>query len=386
MGDYPWIVASNSVVRGKNFSGTQISHHRILRVEETGYACFTTVTNGWDRGDIDIDGTLEATEEVIVRTKPSSASDVSRFGRSGNIGTVKAPRIAKCEHAIAGSLIPNLIVGAGGFGSLTQDYYWRFDVNTTITALDSFEFFGVYRSGNAYDWCLSLNGKTITIVVPENKTVTFGVGIAGTAGTIGKQGAGTLVMTDTFNGNSGFVKQYANGTVIEEGKVVLAASGQLGTGPVTIGANGSLEIVDGASIPNAIAGDGAFSISGNVTMLDGARLFAGPPAFAEGAQVFVAKQSTYGVVASNITEAAYTAHFTSANNEISWADGNVSFSNGFDNSTDTVSVHEEEIRFCISNDRIFPFDNSVSVGNDKAFHRLAKYFIKLYNRNFPAVD
>ena len=329
LGDYPWIVASNSVVRGQNFSGLQISHHRILRVEETGYACFTTVTNGWDRGDIDIDGTLEATEEVIVRTKPSSGSDVSRFGRSGNIGTVKAPRIAKCEHAIAGSLIPNLIVGVGGFGSLTQDYYWRFDVNTTITALDSFEFFGVYRSGNAYDWCLSLNGKTITIVVPENKTVTFGVGIAGTAGTIGKQGAGTLVMTDTFNGNPGFVKQYANGTVIEEGKVVLAASGQLGTGPVTIGANGALEITDGASFPNAIAGNGAFSISGNVTMLDGARLFAGPPAFAEGAQVFVAKQSTYGVVASNITEAAYTAHFTSANNEISWAEGNVSFSNGF---------------------------------------------------------
>ncbi len=59
VGDYPWIVASNSVVRGKNFSGTQVSRHRILRVEQTGSAYFTTVTNGWDKGDIDIDGYLE---------------------------------------------------------------------------------------------------------------------------------------------------------------------------------------------------------------------------------------------------------------------------------------------------------------------------------------
>ena len=36
VGDYPWIVARNSVVRGQNFSGTQTAHHRILRVEETG--------------------------------------------------------------------------------------------------------------------------------------------------------------------------------------------------------------------------------------------------------------------------------------------------------------------------------------------------------------
>ena len=327
--DYPWIVASNSVVRGKNFSGTQVSQHRILRVEETGYACFTTVTNGWDRGDIDIDGTLEATEEVIVRTNPSGGSTASRFGRSGNIGTVKAPRIAKCEHATASSLIPNLVVGSGGIGSVTQDYTWRFDVDTTVTATDSFEVLGVFRSGNAYDWGLCLNGHQLTINVPANMAVTYGVGESGTGGSIRKTGAGTLVMTDTSDEQSGFVKQYAGGTVIEEGKVVFAANGQLGTGPVTLGANGSLEIADGVSFANPIEGDGAISVAGDITMLDGARLLAGPPTFAEGAQVLVAKQSEYGVVASNITEAAYTAHFTSANGELSWADGTVSYDNGF---------------------------------------------------------
>ena len=329
VGDYPWIVASNSVVRGKHFSGTQASQYRILRVEETGYACFTTVTNGWNMGDIDIDGTLEATEEVIVRTNPSGGSTASRFGRSGNVGTVKAPRIAKCEHATASSLIPNLIVGAGGFGSLTQDYSYRFDVDTTITASDNFEFLGVYRSGNAHDWCLSLNGKTITIVVPENKTVTFGVGIAGTAGSIVKQGAGTLVMTDTFNEQSGFVKQYANGTVIEEGKVVFAANGQLGTGPVTLGANGSLEIADGVSFSNPIEGNGAISVAGNVTMLDGARLLAGTSTFAAGTKVVVENQTTQGVIATGVSRADFDACFETSNGGLTWSDGSVSYGNSY---------------------------------------------------------
>ena len=201
VGDYPWIVASNSVVRGQNFSGTQTSHHRILRVEETGYACFTTVTNGWDRGDIDIDGMLEATKEVVVRTNPSGGSTASRFGRSGNIGTVKAPRIVKCEHSISQSLIPNLIVGAGGIGSVTQDYTWRFEVDTTITAMDDFEVLAVYRSAGLHDWGIGCSGTvTLTFNVPEGKTVTYSTGFSGTTCTIRKTGAGTLVMTDTFDG------------------------------------------------------------------------------------------------------------------------------------------------------------------------------------------
>ena len=330
MGDYPWIVASNSVVRGQNFSGTQVSRHRILRVEQTGSAYFTTVTNGWDKGDIDIDGYLEVSGEIIVITSPSGGSSgYSRFGRSGNVGTAKAPRIAKTEHGACQCYIPNLIVGAGGFGSLTQDYSYRFDVDTTITASDSFEFLGVYRSGNAHDWGLSLNGKTITIVVPENKTVTFGVGIAGTAGSIVKQGAGTLVMTDTFNEQSGFVKQYANGTVIEEGKLVFAANGQLGTGPVTLGANGSLEIAGGVSFANPIEGNGAISVAGDITMLDGARLLAGTSTFAAGTKVVVENQTTQGVIATGVSRADFDACFETSNGGLTWSDGSVSYGNSY---------------------------------------------------------
>ena len=270
VGDYPWIVASNSVVRGQNFSGTQTSHHRILRVEETGYACFTTTTNGWDRGDIDIDGTLEATKEVVVRTNPSGGSTASRFGRSGNIGTVKAPRIVKCEHATAQSFIPNLIVGAGGIGSVCQDYTWRFDVDTTITATDDFDVLGVYRSGNTHDWGISCNGtRTITFNVPEGKTVTYGTGFSGSTCTIRKTGAGTLVMGNTFGGNTGFVKQYANGTEIVEGTVRLVADGQLGTGPVTIADGARLEVADGVAMSNQVDGEGTLALADGVTLTMG---------------------------------------------------------------------------------------------------------------------
>ena len=325
VGDYPWIVASHSVVRGKNFSGTQMSHHRILRVEETGYACFTTVTNGWDRGDIDIDGTLEATEEVIVRTKPSSGSDVSRFGRSGNIGTVKAPRIAKCEHAIAQSFIPNLVVGAGGMGSLTQDYYWRFEVDTTITASDDFEFLGL---PNGADWGIGvLSGKTLTIDTAGH-TVTCGIGVQG-AGALAKAGEGTLVMTNGCNGATGAVKEYSGGTAVNGGTLRVAADNSIGPGPVTVAEGARLEIADGLALSGTVEGEGTLALAGDLTLADGGRLFIDTCSFAEGAEVFVAKQSEYGVVASNVTQTAYETYFTSADGELSWADGTVSYSNGF---------------------------------------------------------
>ncbi|MBO7683697.1 MAG: autotransporter-associated beta strand repeat-containing protein [Kiritimatiellae bacterium] len=330
VGDYPWIVASNSVVHGKNFSGTQVSRHRILRVEQTGSAYFTTVTNGWDKGDIDIDGYLEVSGEIIVITSPSGGSSgYSRFGRSGNVGTAKAPRIAKTEHGACQCYVPNLIVGAGGLGALTKDYYWEFDVDATVTATDSFEILGLFRSGNSYDWGLRLNGHQLTINVPENMTVTYGVAESGTGGSIRKTGAGTLVMTDTYNGDSGFVKQYANGTVIEEGVVRLEAAGQLGTGPVTISSGARLEIADGISPDNQISGEGTLRVEGETTLADGVRWNVGEMVFASGAKVIVQGQTTQGVIATGVSQADFTACFEAANGALSWANGSVSYGNSF---------------------------------------------------------
>ena len=325
VGDYPWIVASNSVVHGKNFSGTQISHHRILRVEETGYARFVNVTNGWDLGDIDIDGTLEVVNEMIVRTRPTSASSLSHFGREGNTGTVKAWRIAKCEHAIAQSFVPNLVVGAGGMGSLTQDYYWRFEVDTTITASDDFEFLGL---PNGADWGIGvLPGKTLTIDTAGH-TVTCGIGVQG-AGALAKAGAGTLVMTNGCNGATGAVKEYSGGTAVNGGTLRVAADNSIGPGPVTVAEGARLEIADGLALSSKVEGEGTLAIAGDLTLADSGRLYIDACSFAEGAEVFVAKQSEYGVVASNVTQTAYETYFTSADGELSWADGTVSYSNGF---------------------------------------------------------
>jgi len=325
VGDVPWIVPDGSTVRGQNFSGAQVSHCRILRVDAGGYARFVNVTNGWDLGDIDIDGTLEVVNEMIVRTRPTSASSLSHFGREGNTGTVKAWRIAKCEHAIAQSFIPNLVVGAGGMGSLTQDYYWRFEVDTTITASDDFEFLGI---PNGADWGIGvLSGKTLTIDTAGH-TVTCGIGVQG-AGALAKVGAGMLVMTNGCNGATGAVKEYSGGTAVNGGTLRVAADDSLGTGPVTVAEGARLEIAAGLALSNTVEGEGTLALAGDLTLADGGRLFIDACSFAEGAEVFVAKQSEYGVVASNVTQTAYETYFTSAAGELSWADGTVSYSNGF---------------------------------------------------------
>ncbi len=321
VGDYPWIVPSNAVVRGQNFSGTQTSHHRILRIDQGGYACFTTTTNGWDRGDLDVDGLLEATKEVIVRTRPTSASSESNFGRSGNIGTVKAPRIAKCEHAVAKSMIPNLIVGADGMGSLTKDYIWRFDVNTTITALEDFEFLGVFYSGNPADWGISINsGVTLTINVPAGITVTCGSGINNGAGTLRKTGAGTLIMSNTFDGNTGFTKTYTGGTIIEEGKVLVTAASQLGTGHVTIASGATLELGSGVALSNQVDGEGTLALGDGVALTMGNVPWSvGTVEVASGATVNVTTAATGAFAFLTGVDAANLAQFKFGENALTVA-------------------------------------------------------------------
>ena len=269
VGDYPWIIPDGSVVHGQRFTGTQTGNHRILRVDKGGAAYFTSVTNGNNRGDIDINGYLEASGEVVVQTTSGSSSSVFRLGRSGNVGTVKAWRIAKAGGAIGSFLIPNLIVGAGGIGAVTRDYYLRFDVNTTVTATDNFNVLGVYRSDGAHDWGPNVAaGNTLTFNVPSGKTVTCGCGVSG-GGTIRKTGAGTLVMTNTFNGQSGYKKNYSGGTSVDEGTVRLAANGQLSTGAVTVADGARLEIASGVTVSNHVEGDGTLYLENGVTLAVG---------------------------------------------------------------------------------------------------------------------
>ena len=113
------------------------------------------------------------------------------------------------------------------------------------------------------------------------------------------------------------------------GTLRVAADNSIGPGPVTVAEGARLEIADGLALSSKVEGEGTLALAGDLTLADGGRLFIDTCTFAEGAEVFVAKQSEYGVVASNVTQTAYETYFTSADGELSWADGTVSYSNGF---------------------------------------------------------
>ena len=258
--DKPWILAgAGTEVRGKALTGTQTSRQRILSVNEGASAYFTVMTNGWSIGDIDVNGYVEVEGEVVVKTY-SGDSGWSNFGRSGNKGTVKAERFVKIANSYVKSNIPVIVVGKGGLGCIVQDWRWQFDVNTTVKAGDDFEFLGVL---NESDWGIRMSKNiTLTIDVPEGKTVRLGCGVTSdTGGAIKKTGAGTLVMTDTAGGTGGYKKTYAGGTAVAEG-VVRFEAGSFGTGAVTVkdGATLSLPVPGEAAVPGAVTAEGGATL------------------------------------------------------------------------------------------------------------------------------
>ena len=247
-GNHPWRIPAGSEVYGQVFTGSESGNNRTLYIANGGYARFTTVAIGDNCGNIGIDGFLEATTEVTVGSKGGSGY----LGSGGTTGTIKAPCIRKVGGYFVYVQIPNMIVGAGGFGADWKDYDLRFYNDVNITASASFDFLGVYSTSNPKDWNLNLNGRTLTINVPEGLTVTFGV-TATASGVVRKKGKGTLIMTDTDKkGQTGYVKDYTGGTFIEEGTVRVAASDQIGTGDVTIYPSARLELAAGVTVTNVV--------------------------------------------------------------------------------------------------------------------------------------
>ena len=256
--NYPWIVASGANVTGKALTGTE--ERQMFQVDEGGYACFTTVAVGKTKGNISVNGTLEATESISVGVSGQHAN----FGKTGDTGTVMAPVIKKVDGYSVYCYIPNLIAGSGGVGAAHKDYVWQFQQDTTITATDDFDFLGVL---NGFDWGLGFNGHTVTMNVPEGLTVTFGVGENENAGILRKTGAGTLVMSDTFDGQSGFVKAYTGGTTVEGGTLKVLANGMPASGTVTFHAGTTLAVPGDA--PVALGSALAFEGDGQVKLVIG---------------------------------------------------------------------------------------------------------------------
>ena len=308
VGDYPWVVASGSTVRGGKLTGSQTDGHRILRVERGASAYFTTLELGTKKGGIDIDGYLEVSGDITM-----VADSTFHFGRDGNVGTVKA----KCIKKTGGSYsiynnIQNLIIGSGGLGLAHQDYSFQIQRNTVITAYESFEFLGKFRNAsNSHDWGLSLGGRTLTVNVPEGLIVKCGIGISSSTGLIRKTGAGTLEMSDTFNGQSGYKKLYSAGTIIEEGKLRLVSKDQLGTGPVWIFGGGRLEVAQGITLSNVVSGDGTLYLENQakLSIKDGFPMLVGSIVLADGASVIVEASGSFGdsaTLLSGVASADYS--------------------------------------------------------------------------------
>ena len=266
-GEYPWIVSSNSTVHGQVLQGSEATAP-ILQIDEGGYACFTTIYTGAGKGEISVNGMLEATVEILVATGGT-------IGREGNIGTVKAPRIAKnAGNQPVYSRVPNYIIGAGGIGMALRDYTFRFYCDTTITASESFDFLGVFNSGSTTDWGLTIMGRmTLTVNVPEGLTVRCGIGISGEGeGRLRKTGKGTLVMSDTFNGQSGYAKNFGTAAsltgslLVDEGTLKVEASGQLGGGAVLLAEGTRMEVSPGVTLSNRIDGSGTLQLANGVTL------------------------------------------------------------------------------------------------------------------------
>ena len=297
---YPWVVPSGSTVRGKNLVGANSDTALILRIDQGGEAYFDSMALGSGKGEVSVNGYLEVAGDITL------ASGCS-LGRDGNIGTVKANGIKKTSgSSIAYCRIPNLIVGAGGIGATFKDYYLRFPQDTTITATADFNFLGVYRSGYTYDWGIDLNGQKVTVNVPAGITVTCGIGITESEGVIYKTGAGTLVMTDTYNGQSGYVKKYTGGTIINEGTVRLAANGQLGTGLVMIADGARLEVASGVSVSNQLIGKGSVYFENGVSLAvnSASPCLVGEVELASGASVSVTASDTPAAPAALLTGVA----------------------------------------------------------------------------------
>ena len=73
-------------------------------------------------------------------------------------------------------------------------------------------------------------------------------------------GKGTLVMSDTFNGQSGFAKNFGSAAsltgslLVDDGTLKVEASGQLGGGTVLLAEGARMEVSPGVTLSNRIDG------------------------------------------------------------------------------------------------------------------------------------
>ncbi|MBR0506200.1 MAG: autotransporter-associated beta strand repeat-containing protein, partial [Kiritimatiellae bacterium] len=231
---YPFVVAENSTVTGKNLAGTTNTPLSLV-VSEGAVATFDSIAIA---GKLDFKlagGRLVANGDITVGANGTPRN----FGSSsGNIGTVEANGIYKnvTGHGQIDVYVTNFVVGAGGFGMKRKDYSFKMFADARLTAKDDLTIYEPARTDSGApkddDWGLNFNSHTFTVDT-GNHTVTFDSFTSPNASKLVKEGVGEMIMQNRQ-------KKHSGGTVVKAGTLTVSTSGAQGYGPLTVNGGATL--------------------------------------------------------------------------------------------------------------------------------------------------
>ncbi len=285
-GQYAYILNGGSLVNNGN--GTNESHAQTtkltLNADSTigGSGTFRLLGSSYGTTAITLDDfvlTKSGNNSVVLYNTDVTADTGSLLVTGGNIeftttkpdGTVPKSRVS-ADITLDGGTISGLYKYADSDSAVTRNL----TANQTVTASAAIELG---------------NNVTLATNVAANQILTISGDLTG-SGNLTKDGTGTLALS----GNN----TYTGGTTISAGKLVAGSANALGTGPVVVNADGTLELTSAVS-----------SISGNVNVGQGGTLkLAGANHLAIGDTLTLASGSILDL--ANITGATGTESITLA--------------------------------------------------------------------------
>ena len=307
-------VPNGSRLRGTTLTGNGGNSYEAVngrpgfRVEEGGYAEFDNVEVGIGKAKVSVWGTLKVNGlyTTVTGSSDSQYSHVGFDGDQDHAGAIYADGIHKTGRQRVWWKIKDVHVGSQGFGVDENGNGWRINLdggNNThaIHFAEDGEIFGRKKStdGEPYDWCLSLEGKTLVVDTGDN-TVTWSGGFQGgnSGGKLNKSGAGTLVMNPSGVRGGAETRnvEVQAGTMVLKNNLDIEGS----SGSVTVKNGATLEVAAGIATPcNIVLEEGS-----TLVLREGASIAGSLTVPASGKATIVAKStavSTFGTLASDPT-------------------------------------------------------------------------------------
>ena len=191
----PIIVTSGSKMFGTSFYGNQNQWRLILDVQADATASFNSFEIGWDRGFIQVNGTLEVASDFTI-VASGNASEMNLLGWYSDSGLLRAGGLVKTRNGRSFLYTPRYEIGARGVRSTdNESFVVTNDHPVTVTATEDMGFYkGANKSAqvvyvyNGVAMTLDLGGHTVT-----------NVNLVGGGGTLAVSGSGTA----TYNAVGG---------------------------------------------------------------------------------------------------------------------------------------------------------------------------------------